>query len=778
MKTTALYIFCFFIYLKICFSVFYTQAQNTPIELQGKICDNTLHTPIPYAIISTQKNGNFVTHTAGNFTLQIKYLPDTLTIEHTEYSTLQIPIANSAQSVDFDCIMLFKKESLLPQILVQAQYIPAPLATQTAAIEVLTPKQWQQNPSFSVAQTLNTLAGVQMQQGAYNTNKLTIRGIGSRTQYGTSKIRAFLDEIPLNNGNGETFIDDLDLQELKQIEVIKGAQSSLYGANLGGVLRLHTPKSNANALKTNLYVADFGTYKLNNQLFLSNEKANIYVGYTQAHSDGYRQNSAFNRKSLTILSQIWISPQQSIQILANQNTVKAYIPSSVDSLTFATTPQNAATNWAAVQGNEQYTKQIMGITHHFFAPKKWQWHNTLYATAQNANEVRPFNTLIDNNLQIGYRSNVQYTTAITPNLQATCQAGFEWLNEKYNWQTYQTLANGTVIGNILSNNAEKRLIFNTFAQASVRIKNRLELQIGTNYNTTQYLLTDLYFQDSINLSSNYTYKPIFSPRLGFNYTVLKPQNANQLYWYGSVAHGFSMPTLAETLTPTGTINPDIKPETGWNVETGLRGSVFKARTNFNICAYNTLISNLLVARRTDFDTYIGLNAGSTQLAGIEASIQQSIIKKTQNTVSELNIWLNYAYNNSKFLNFIDDTLNYSNNKLTGVPPQQINAGIQVQFFKHFFINTNMQHLANFFINDANTVKNKQYTVLNAQVGYHNIFFKKLNINVLAGATNLTNQKYASLILINAPAFANKPPRYYYPALPLQWYAQVGVQYHF
>jgi iron complex outermembrane receptor protein len=54
-----------------------------------------------------------------------------------------------------------------------------------------------------------------MQQGALNTNRITIRGIGSR-QFGTTKIKAYFDGIPLTTGDGETTLDDLDLASIEK----------------------------------------------------------------------------------------------------------------------------------------------------------------------------------------------------------------------------------------------------------------------------------------------------------------------------------------------------------------------------------------------------------------------------------------------------------------------------------------------------------------------------------------------------------------------------------
>jgi iron complex outermembrane receptor protein len=57
-------------------------------------------------------------------------------------------------------------------------------------------------------------------QGALNTNRITIRGIGART-LGTTRIKTYLDNIPLTNPEGESSIEDIDLETIGKIEIIK-----------------------------------------------------------------------------------------------------------------------------------------------------------------------------------------------------------------------------------------------------------------------------------------------------------------------------------------------------------------------------------------------------------------------------------------------------------------------------------------------------------------------------------------------------------------------------
>mgnify|MGYP000571665588 CR=1 FL=1 len=44
--------------------------------------------------------------------------------------------------------------------------------------------------------------------------------------------------------------------------------------------------------------------------------------------------------------------------------------------------------------------------------------------------------------------------------------------------------------------------------------------------------------------------------------------------------------------------------------------------------------------------------------------------------------------------------------------------------------------------------------------------------------NIFNEKYASMLLINASGFGGSAPRYYYPGEPNNYYAGLGLTYTF
>ena len=70
------------------------------------------------------------------------------------------------------------------------------------ALKTLNQRDLNINNATIITPSLNRVSGVHMQSGALNTNRLTMRGIGSRSPFITSKIKIYVDDIPLTNGSG------------------------------------------------------------------------------------------------------------------------------------------------------------------------------------------------------------------------------------------------------------------------------------------------------------------------------------------------------------------------------------------------------------------------------------------------------------------------------------------------------------------------------------------------------------------------------------------------
>jgi iron complex outermembrane receptor protein len=129
--------------------------------------------------------------------------------------------------------------------------------------EKITESVLQNFTPIDLVDAINQTSGVYIQSGAINTNRITIRGVGSRTLFGTNKIRAYFNGIPITSGAGETNIDSYDTNSLSTIEIVKGPKATQYGSNLGGTILLSTKEANKDGLdvSTTFSAGSYGLFK-------------------------------------------------------------------------------------------------------------------------------------------------------------------------------------------------------------------------------------------------------------------------------------------------------------------------------------------------------------------------------------------------------------------------------------------------------------------------------------------------------------------------------------
>lgn len=650
-----------------------------------------------------------------------------------------------------------------------------------ASISILSAKDIQRNDNSSIAPILNTLPGVQMQSGAINTNRISIRGIGARTPYGTNKIRAFYGSIPLTSGDSETTIEDIDMEVINKIEVIKGPLSNLYGAGLGGAILIE-PKYATGERSTAMVSATAGSFGLLKNTYnygYNTKSGSLNINYHKLESDGWRNNSSYYREGVTLAGDLFRKENSRLTYFGNYTYMKAYIPSSVSKTSFDNNPRAAAPTWAASKGYEQYHSYMGGLAYDFKIVNWLSNSTSVFINTKDSYEPRPFDILEQNSTGYGGRTQFTGNTKLG-SIKTYFIAGMEYFKDGYDGGTLENNyqdnnGNGTLQGDRLTANRQNRDFINAFAQLRLEFTKKLELQAGLNYNKTSFNLHNT-FPVAAATSQNYSYDGIWSPQISVLY---KPSEYQTVY--ASLSRGFSLPAIEETLTASGTINPNIKPENGYNIELGTKQYYFDRKLYFDLSLYRMEINDLLVAQRVGDDQYIGVNAGKTLHQGIEASA--SYVLLLSNNLKASNNWVLKPYvalsvGKYEFKEFINNDIDYSGNDLTGVPSTKVNAGLTLEIPHGLYLSTDYYYTGTTPINDANTVYNSSYNLLNAKAGWrHNTSFG-LGLHIAAGVNNITDTHYASMALVNATGVNGAPPRYYYPGLPVNYYGNMGVSYNF
>lgn len=639
---------------------------------------------------------------------------------------------------------------------------------------ILDKRSIQINNQTSIAPTLNLTPGVFMHSGAYNTNRITIRGIGNRNLFGTAKIKAYLDDIPLTDGSGETTLEDLDLDIVDQVTVHKGPAGSLYGAGLGGMVRLSTQGILEKPSATRLsFASSFGSYNLSRYNFNISRNVKgknfIHINASQTNSDGYRDNNEYERTNIAAYARIKLNDNDEVGAILNYVRLFGQIPSSLDSTDYTDSPQKAAFIWDQANGHEFNIKSILGFYYKSQIGKSIYQTTSAFFITRQSDEIRPFNVLRENVITKGYRSEWTFAPIRLPDLLRNSQfvLGTEEFSEDNNYQTYDTDGFGSR-EDIIADDLEERYYRNFFAQLRLRFNDNILFTSGLNRNRTYFDYKDYFLGNGSNSSAVFfprTYSPFFNLSLDLEDLFNLKQN---LQFSTTVSHGFSPPTSSEARLPEGNLNRNILPERGWNYEVGLQGT-FANRLDYKVTAYSMQIKDLIVAQRDGFDRFIGTNAGSTQHNGLELSLNYTQSWKDY----IIQPFLSYTYADYTFEEFIEEDIDYSGNELTGTAPHLLNAGVFWSDSK-FFGNIVYRFVDAMPLRDDNSIYSDAYQLVDLKLGYKYLFASRWSLEAFVGINNIFNEKYASMLLINAGSFGNNAPRYYYPGLPRNFYAGIKI----
>ena len=128
----------------------------------------------------------------------------------------------------------------LDEIVVTATRVAQPLTQSLSSTSVITQQDIQSSQAVDVPSLLKNLAGVEFYQsgGIGKQSSLFLRGTNS------NQALVLLDGVRINSSTtGSTAIDQLMLDQVERIEIVRGNVSSLYGSEaIGGVIQIFTKR--------------------------------------------------------------------------------------------------------------------------------------------------------------------------------------------------------------------------------------------------------------------------------------------------------------------------------------------------------------------------------------------------------------------------------------------------------------------------------------------------------------------------------------------------------
>ena len=272
--------FSLFIVTLMCTLCAWAQTSGTHMtEVSGVVTDFQTREPLIGVTVCDKNdlsNGT-VTDFDGHYTILVDTRKPTMLIfSYVGYDTETRSVNSLTKEIN---VPLLTHNEILDDVVVTAGRFEQRSTDVTVSMELLKPQALRSQAPTDLSSTLQTLPGVEIID-----KQPSIRGGGGWTYSVGSRCQVLMDGMSiLNPKTGEINWNNVPLENVGQVEVIKGASSVLYGSSaLNGVINVRTQRPGLKPeTKISGYVGVYDNYK---EYAYTGARLPLYYGAEASHS--------------------------------------------------------------------------------------------------------------------------------------------------------------------------------------------------------------------------------------------------------------------------------------------------------------------------------------------------------------------------------------------------------------------------------------------------------------------------------------------------------------
>ena len=737
--------------------------------MSGTVTDAITHEPLPGTII-TDNNGKQVSiNSKGNFNVpenviglkftMVGYISQSVNLTLIKFSHFNIALSPS--TVD------------LQPVVVSASREGQSRQDAPIAISKINSVQIQDTKATALYQLLNKVPGVYMVNLGNEQHTMAIRQpITYNALYLYMEDGVPIRPTGIFNHNA---LYEINMSGVKDIEVIKGPASSLYGSNsIGGAVNFITqgPPSGY-AGNVSIQGDNYNYRRLDADGGFTKGKFGLYVGgYAVKQRDGWQDYSDFDKYSANFKATYDFDSRTKLTTSAAYNYLNTQTPGALDATRFYSRNYGSNNRFTyrrveafRASANLQHTWSDKSST---FLTLFYRTNTTAQLPSYYISDVRVANVYQSSNGQVNdqrfnsfglltqHRVDLDFLKsrlivgAYLDNSPSSFYAQFLNINKDVANNYYTGFTNtGIYIDDY------RIKLFNTAAYTQYQMNPVAPLRIvlGLRYDRVHYNFanglpaTNTKYKQSETNDFN-----ILAPKIGLTYDL-----GSNKGFYANYSVGFQPPET-NGLYSSRQLSP-LKQATFNNYEVGGWLATLDKKMFFEVSLFSLEGKNEIISQLLPDNTTQNQNAGATRHRGIEYSI-------TYAPISDISFRFGGTNARHTYVDYSEvisgNNVSYNGKTMSNAPNWIANSEITYKpsYFKGFRIAAEWQHLDGFFTNPANTKSYTGYNIYNLRLGYN---FKN---NVLKGAgiwvnaMNITNALYATTVISNqyGDTYTAAPPR--------------------
>lgn len=579
-------------------------------------------------------NKTFVSDFDGNIFIDNPLPQNNIEVKYLGYLNYADTVSLEEIKNNFQ-IKLQKSDKRLEEVVISAGRYEQKIGKVPVAIEIIKPTLIENKNTFNLETVLQQVPGLNVIDG-----QVSIRG-GSGFSYGAgSRVMLLIDDMPLLAGDASDIkFNFLPVENIEQIEVLKGASSALYGSSaLNGVINLRTAYAKETP-ETKVIISQgiydnplrnatkwwktanpgFNTMSINHSRKIKN--LDLVLGANYFNDEGYREGEKEQRLRFNFNTRYRFKNIKGLSVGINGSGMTSKgglfvlwldkdsgalrpLPGTLSNFTSIRANIDPHVTWYAPNGDKHILRS------RFFYTDNQNDTRQSATSLVNYNEYlyqKSFTPNTKLNAGLVYITNKIWSDSLYGNHSGMNTAAFLQLD--HDWRKFSFSFGAR--GEYFSLNKEENI-------------SEFKVQAGN---------TEL-------IKSNTKIRPVF--RFGSTYQALE-----YTFLRFSIGQGYRYPSVAEKFVATSvgglTVFPNtqLMPETGYNIELGIKQG-FKISNFmgfFDLSAFYSEYQNTIeynfgyyvpdsiktptIVQKIQYAGFRSLNVGNTMIRGIDASLNGS-----------------------------------------------------------------------------------------------------------------------------------------------------------
>ncbi len=514
--------------------------------VSGRVSNAASGEPLIAANISVDRHSGTSTDLKGEFSLSLDAGTHLLELTYVGFVDLQREITlKEGESIHLEILMKVSSK-MLDEVVISAGKYEQKLSEVTVSMEVIKAHQLSNQNIVSLDMILERTPGISILDG-----QPSIRG-GSGFSYGAgSRVLMLVDDLPMISADaGDIKWNYLPVENLGQMEVIKGASSVLYGSSaLNGVINLRTriPGSEP-ATEITLFGGAFMNPERGELIWWDRQplfaggsfshlrkagNLDISMGGNYFKNEGYREGEYENRLRGNVGLRYRSEKVQGLSL--GLSTSAMYVDQS-DFLLWQDADSGAY---------RQNPESMSPLTGHRFNIDPFVEYST---RGGDKHSLRSRLYSVGNETEKSDQSS-------SSKLWYAEYRYLKRFRSRTRWTSGVSFSRNTVISNLYENHKGSNTA--VFSQLDASVFKRLKISSGVRW--------------ELNALNGELYYSVPVLRAGINY-----QAGEVTFLRASLGQGFRFPSVAEKFTQTNIgglkifPNPELEPEHGWSAELGVQ----------------------------------------------------------------------------------------------------------------------------------------------------------------------------------------------------------------